>query len=81
MDSLTAHRVSASNGENGTQVAKLIGRRSERELVVLGRQEIPVRNVVGIEAHSAVHVHHRVGYAVAGVGGPELRSAYFGGSR
>src|ERR1022692_4225309 len=58
--------------ERGAEAAQLGGRAAERELVLLGRGEVPVQRVAGIDAHPAVQVDGGVRDPVAAVGGPEL---------
>ena len=55
---------------------QLPGGAAERELGLLGGQEVAVHRVVGVDADTAVHVHDGVRHAVAGVGRPERRGGH-----
>src|SRR5215470_10227365 len=51
--------------ERRAETAKLGGRAAERELVPLGGGEVPVQQVTGVDAYSAVDVDRRVRDSVA----------------
>src|SRR5215471_4124774 len=59
--------------ERSAEKAKLGGRAAERELVPLGGGEVPVQQVTGVDAYSAVDVDRGVRDPVAAIGGPEFR--------
>src|SRR6266566_4074078 len=58
--------------ERRAETAKLGGRAAQGELVPLGRGEVPVQPVTGVDAHAAVDMDRGVRDPVAGLGRPEL---------
>src|SRR6266567_8857615 len=58
--------------ERRAETAKLGGRAAEGELVPLGRGEVPVQPVTGVDAHAAMDMDRGVRDPVAGLGRPEL---------
>ena len=55
---------------------QLPGGAADRELRLLGRQEVTMDGVVGVDADAAVDVHRGVRDAVSGIGRPERRRVH-----
>ena len=68
----------ASGGADATQLGR---RAAKRELVVLGRHEVPMHVAVHVDADAAVNVHGGVRDPVPGLGCPELRRRDLGLAR
>src|SRR5580692_2195774 len=75
----TACRLARRQG--GAYATQLSGRAAKRELVVLGRDEVPVHVAVHVDADAAVNVHSGVRDPVAGLRCPELRRRDLGIAR
>ena len=72
-------RSPASGGRLGQLAAdpqQLPGGAADRELRLLGGQEVAVHRVIDVDADAAVHVHGGVRDAVTGLGRPERRGAH-----
>ena len=68
-----AHGSGWRVGQLAADAQQLPGRAADRELGLLGRQEVPVHRVVGVDPDAAVHVNGGVRHAMAGIGRPERR--------
>src|SRR5215472_2466544 len=60
-------------GDRRAEAAKLGRRAAEREFVPLGRGEVPVQRVAGVDANAAMDVDGAMRDPVPAFGGPELR--------
>src|SRR6478736_9641746 len=62
-------------GQLAPDAQQLSGGTADRELRLLGREEVPVHRVVGVDSDTAVHVHRRVGDTMPRLGCPECGGA------